>query len=59
MPDGQCLPLHVVEMSEGLVVDYYPLSGETAQTEWLQGQITLKHQEDDCVIAYYKEKPLT
>jgi hypothetical protein len=32
---------HVVELLDGLVVNYYPLQGEIAMTEWLGGTITI------------------
>ena len=32
---------HVVELHDSRVVNYYPLKGETAMTEWLGGTIEI------------------
>jgi hypothetical protein len=51
--------MEVVEIAEGRVVRHYPLCGEPASTEWLPGQIVLKHSAGGYETAYYQEKPLT
>ena len=58
-PEGKCLTLHVVELSDGVVSSLYPLQMEQAHTEWLQGQVILKKENDDIVRAYFNNKPLT
>ena len=49
------LTQHVVLLEEGFVVRTLPLDGEQAGTEWLQGRITLK-QEQEGLRAYYQGK---
>ena len=56
MPDGQRLTLCVVEISNGCMVNHYPLRQESADTEWWRGEIVLKDQGDGTVSAYYKGK---
>ena len=58
-PEGKCLTLQVVELSEGVVSSLYPLQMEQASTEWFQGRLILKKESDDSVRAYYNNKPLT
>ena len=58
-PEGRCLTLQVVELTDGVVSSLYPLQMEQANTEWLQGRLILKKESDDTVRAYYKNKPLT
>jgi hypothetical protein len=45
-------------LEQGYVVRMHPLEGEEPQTEWLQGRIELKKQNDG-LQAYYKGKLLT
>ena len=59
LPSGESLLMEVVEIAEGRVVRHYPLGGEPASTEWLPGQIVLKHSAGGYETAYYQEKPLT
>ena len=58
-PEGRCLTLQVVELTDGVVSSLYPLQMEQASTEWFQGRLILKKESDDTVRAYYKNKPLT
>jgi hypothetical protein len=54
-PEGKVLTQHVVLLEEGFVVRTLPLDEEQAGTEWLQGRITLK-QEQEGLRAYYQGK---
>ena len=56
--EGPSLRLAVVEIADGVVVQYYPLDGEQAQTEWLAGTIHLKRNAEGQLKAYYDEKEL-
>ena len=58
MPEGELLTQQVVLLEEGYVVRVHPLEKEEPQTEWLQGKIELKKQNNG-LRAYYKGKLLT
>ena len=58
LPEGQCKTLYVITLEQGYVVRMHPLDGEEPQTEWLQGRIELKKQNDG-LRAYYKGEQLT
>ena len=58
LPEGQSKTLCVITLEQGYVVRMHPLEREEPQTEWLQGTITLKKQNDG-LRAYYKGKLLT
>ena len=59
-PEGQCLTLCVVELSDdGQVVRHYSLSKELPHTEWWQGRLNLRRDGDGIVRAYYKDKAIT
>ena len=55
-PEGQCLTLYSVEISEGFVTGQFPLLQETANTEWMRGRVVLRKDDDGRVRAYYQEK---
>ena len=57
MPDGKSLLMQVVLLEEGFVVRTHPLEKEEAATEWLQGQIVLKREEEG-LCAYHHNKRL-
>ena len=57
--EGKCLTQQVVELSEdGQVVRHYSLQTEMAHTEWMQGRLSLKRNEDGKIYAYYHNKPI-
>jgi len=58
-PQGQCLSQQVMELTDGVVTNLYPLVQELSNTEWMQGQIVLKSCPNNIVHAYYKGKKLT
>ena len=58
-PEGQCLKQQVVELSDGVVSRLYPLETEQANTEWLQGRLVLRKDNDDLIRVFYNNKPLT
>ena len=58
-PQGQCLSQQVIELTDGVVTNLYPLVQELSNTEWMQGQIVLKSCPNNIVRAYYKGKILT
>ena len=54
--DGQCLTRYVIELSEDATVsDLYPLTHETAFTEWMPGRVLLR-DDHGLVHAYYQDK---
>ena len=57
-PEGKRLSQHVLVLEEGYVVRMHPLEREEANTEWLQGQIILKREQNG-IRAYYKDILLT
>ncbi|MDD7318114.1 MAG: hypothetical protein SOZ80_09540 [Prevotella sp.] len=48
----------VVELSAGVVVNYYTFSGELPFTEWLGGRIDVREDNDGTMRAYRNGKPL-
>lgn len=40
--DGTQYHNHVVELLDGILTSHYPLQGEQAMTEWVQGTISIK-----------------
>jgi hypothetical protein len=58
LPEGQTKTLCVISLEQGYVVRVHPLEKEEPQTEWLQGKIELKKQNNG-LRAYYKGKLLT
>lgn len=54
--DGNIMPMQVVSLREGRVVDVYPLDGEMAGTEWLGGRIEIRKASDTSLIAYKDNK---
>jgi hypothetical protein len=54
LPNGQILPMSVVEIQSGKVLRYYPLVEEQAATEWWKGSIRLKVQGDGSLKAFYE-----
>ena len=57
-PEGQSLTLYVIQVVEGYVADYFPLSHELPHTEWFQGQIRLVRTEGG-LRAYYNDDLIT
>ena len=53
LEDSSVLTLSVVEILSGEVVSWYPLTQETACTEWMPGKIVLLRDEDGYLRAYY------
>lgn len=45
LPDGRVLPNHVIELRDGRVTAYYPLTEELPSTEWLGGDYYLTEAE--------------
>ena len=58
MPDGQRLTHYVVEISNGYMVNHYPLLQEIPNTEWLVGQVFLKESDHGKLQAFYNRKPI-
>lgn len=54
--DNQILPLHVVEIEQGGVIDVYPLRGEQHSTIWITGRIELKRDYSGLLCAYFDNK---
>ena len=58
-PENQCLFQQVIELTDGVVTNQYPLVMEIPNTEWVRGQLVLRKCADGLVRAYYKGKILT
>ena len=56
LENEKLLTLSVVEIYNGVVQRYYPLTQEMPNTEWLVGQVCLKREDDGTLRAYYKNK---
>jgi hypothetical protein len=55
-PQGQSLIRYVVELAEdSTVCDLYPLTQETAFTEWMQGRLEIR-DENGCRRVYYNNR---
>lgn len=48
----------VVEIQDGIVVNYYVFSDELPLTEWLGGLIEIKPDDDGFLTAYWNGKQL-
>lgn len=57
--NGNKLTLYVIRLSNGYVTDLFPLEAELCQTEWLQGTVSLRKDDDGRVRAYYQGRLLT
>ena len=56
--EGHCQTLCVVELSEdGRVERHYPLVQELASTEWMQGRLILRKDNDGSIHIYNNDKP--
>jgi hypothetical protein len=49
------LKLCVVELEDGEVKDYYPLTHELEHTEWLGGDIVLKRDDSGRLRAFQND----
>lgn len=49
--DNRQLTLHVIEIEDGFVKDFYPLTQELPFTEWFNGTITLTKDKNGKTIA--------
>ena len=58
-PEDQLLFQQVIELTDGVVTNLYPLVMEIPNTEWMQGRLVLRKCADGLVRAYYKGKILT
>ena len=58
LENGSQLTLSIVEILNGVVQKYYPLTHEMPYTEWLGGQVFLKREDDGALRAYYNNKVL-
>ncbi|MDO4159193.1 MAG: hypothetical protein Q4D41_01900 [Prevotellaceae bacterium] len=48
----------VVEVQDGIVVNYYTFTDELPLTEWIGGLIDVKRDEEGILRAYWGGKPL-
>ena len=48
----------VLEIQSGVAVMWYPLTQELPQTEWLSGEVVLKHDDHGLLHAYYNGQQL-
>ena len=53
LEDNSRQTLSVVEIQQGEVVRWFPLTQEIACTEWMPGQIVLRRDEKRLLRAYY------
>ena len=58
LPNGHLLKQQVVEIQEGVVVNYFQLTSELARTEWWSGLIQLKYDAEGLLRAYYEGKQI-
>ena len=56
--DGSVLEQAVVEVDDGRVVNYYEFRDELPMTEWLGGIITVKKDEEGCIVAFHQGKQI-
>jgi hypothetical protein len=56
LEDKSVLTQSVVEISQGEVLKWYPLTQELPNTEWLGGQVCLIRDNDGVLRAYYNNK---
>ena len=56
--EGKTLRQYVVEIVDHQVVDYYSFKEELPFTEWLQGKIELRKDENGFLQAYLNNKLL-
>lgn len=50
--DGSTIHLCVVEMVDGIVVNYYKFDREPPYTEWLGGKAVLNYDDDNNLRVY-------
>ena len=58
LEDNTVLTLSVVVVQDGVVKEWYPLTEERPNTEWLAGIICLKRDERGALRAYYNDRML-
>ncbi len=58
-PQGLLATPHVVEISQGSVVNYYPLTRELPFTEWTSCQLSLREDEDGRLTLWKDNEPIT
>ena len=56
--EGETLRQYVVEIVDHRVVDYYSFQEELPFTEWLEGKIELRKDENGFLQAYLNNKLL-
>lgn len=58
LPDGQVLRQQVVEILQGRVECYYPLTEELPFTEWFDRSVVLRYNEDNLCQAFCDDAPI-
>lgn len=53
LENGSRQTLLAIELMEGRVINWFPLIGEMAQTEWMPGEIVLRRDEEGFLRAYH------
>ena len=56
LPDGSILQQAVVEIQEGMVVNYFEFREELPMTEWLGGEIRVERDEEGILRALWNGK---
>jgi len=56
LEDRSSLSLAVLEIQQGRILRYYPLTQELPFTEWVAGRIVLKRDEEGIMHAYYNNE---
>lgn len=58
-PQGTVLTQHVVEISQGKVVQYYPLKKELPFTEWEMSSLSLRKDDEGQLTLWKDNEPIT
>ena len=51
----QDIDMAIIEITDGIVTDYYPFTDEQPQTEWLGGTVVLRRNHQGLIQAYTKK----
>ena len=58
LTDRSVMKLMVLELRKGTVCKWYPLTRETAHTEFLPGEIMLRRDDSGCLRAWHEGEVL-
>lgn len=52
------MEMAVIEISDGIVTDYYPFTDEQPQTEWIGGTVILRRNKQGLIQAFKNNRLL-